>query len=100
MNIQVAIIIGSKSDWDVMSHSAEMLSNLGIQHEAKVISAHRTPDLLDEYCAGLQEKGIKVIIAGAGLAAALPGVVAAKTTLPVVGVPLVVGSLDGLDALM
>ena len=100
MNIQVAIIMGSKSDWDVMSHSAEMLSNLGIQYEAKVISAHRTPDLLDEYCAGLQEKGIKVIIAGAGLAAALPGVVAAKTTIPVVGVPLVVGSLDGLDALM
>ena len=83
-----------------MSHSAEMLSNLGIQHEAKVISAHRTPDLLDEYCAGVQEKGIKVIIAGAGLAAALPGVIAAKTTIPVVGVPLVVGSLDGLDALM
>ena len=100
MNIQVAIIMGSKSDWEVMSHSAEMLSNLDIQHEAKVISAHRTPDLLDEYCAGLQEKGIKVIIAGAGLAAALPGVVAAKTTIPVVGVPLVVGSLDGLDALM
>ena len=100
MNIQVAIIMGSKSDWDVMSHSAEMLSNLGIQYEAKVISAHRTPDLLDEYCAGLQEKGIKVIIAGAGLAAALPGVIAAKTTIPVVGVPLVVGSLDGLDALM
>ena len=100
MNIQVAIIMGSKSDWDVMSHSAEMLSNLGIQYEAKVISAHRTPDLLDEYCAKIQEKGIKVIIAGAGLAAALPGVVAAKTTIPVVGVPLVVGSLDGLDALM
>ena len=100
MDIQVAIIMGSKSDWDVMSHSAEMLSNLGIQYEAKVISAHRTPDLLDEYCAKIQEKGIKVIIAGAGLAAALPGVIAAKTTIPVVGVPLVVGSLDGLDALM
>ncbi len=100
MNIQVAINMGSKSDWYVMSHSAEMLSNLGIQYEAKVISAHRTPDLLDEYCAKIQEKGIKVIIAGAGLAAALPGVVAAKTTIPVVGVPLVVGSLDGLDALM
>jgi 5-(carboxyamino)imidazole ribonucleotide mutase len=100
MNIQVAIIMGSKSDWDVMSHSAEMLSNLGIQYEAKVISAHRTPDLLDEYCAKIQEKEIKVIIAGAGLAAALPGVIAAKTTIPVVGVPLVVGSLDGLDALM
>jgi len=59
MNIQVAIIIGSKSDWDVMSHSAEMLSNLGIQHEAKVISAHRTPDLLDEYCAGYKKKESK-----------------------------------------
>ena len=100
MNIQVAIIMGSKSDWDVMSHAATMLSELDIQYEAKVISAHRTPDLLDEYCAKLLEKEIKVIIAGAGLAAALPGVVAAKTTLPVIGVPLVAGSLDGIDALM
>ena len=100
MSIQVAIIMGSKSDWDVMSHAAAMLSELDIQHEAKVISAHRTPDLLDEYCATLQEKEVKVIIAGAGLAAALPGVVAAKTTIPVIGVPLVAGSLDGLDALM
>ena len=100
MNIQVAIIMGSKSDWDVMSHAATMLSELDIQYEAKVISAHRTPDLLDEYCAKLLEKEIKVIIAGAGLAAALPGVVAAKTILPVIGVPLVAGSLDGLDALM
>ena len=100
MSIQVAIIMGSKSDWDVMSHAAAMLSELDIQHEAKVISAHRTPDLLDEYCSKLLEKEIKVIIAGAGLAAALPGVVAAKTTLPVIGVPLVAGSLDGIDALM
>ena len=100
MSIQVAIIMGSKSDWDVMSHAAAMLSELDIQHEAKVISAHRTPDLLDEYCAKLLEKKIKVIIAGAGLAAALPGVVAAKTTIPVIGVPLVAGSLDGIDALM
>ncbi|GIT35309.1 MAG: hypothetical protein Ct9H300mP4_16280 [Gammaproteobacteria bacterium] len=100
MSIQVAIIMGSKSDWDVMSHAAAMLSELDIQHEAKVISAHRTPDLLDEYCAKLQEKEVKVIIAGAGLAAALPGVLAAKTTIPVIGVPLVAGSLDGLDALM
>ena len=100
MSIQVAIIMGSKSDWDVMSHAAAMLSELDIQHEAKVISAHRTPDLLDEYCAKLLEKKIKVIIAGAGLAAALPGVIAAKTTIPVIGVPLVAGSLDGLDALM
>ena len=100
MSIQVAIIMGSKSDWDVMSHAAAMLSELDIQHEAKVISAHRTPDLLDEYCAKLKEKEVKVIIAGAGLAAALPGVLAAKTTIPVIGVPLVAGSLDGLDALM
>ena len=100
MGIQVAIIIGSKSDWNVMSHAAAMLSELDIQHEAKVISAHRTPDLLDEYCAKLLEKEIKVIIAGAGLAAALPGVIAAKTTIPVIGVPLVAGSLDGIDALM
>ena len=100
MSIQVAIIMGSKSDWGVMSHAAAMLSELDIQHEAKVISAHRTPDLLDEYCAKLLEKEIKVIIAGAGLAAALPGVIAAKTTLPVIGVPLVAGSLDGIDALM
>jgi 5-(carboxyamino)imidazole ribonucleotide mutase len=100
MDIQVAIIMGSKSDWDVMSHAATMLSELDIQYEAKVISAHRTPDLLDEYCAKLLEKEIKVIIAGAGLAAALPGVVAAKTILPVIGVPLVAGSLDGIDALM
>ena len=100
MSIQVAIIMGSKSDWDVMSHAAAMLSELDIQHEAKVISAHRTPDLLDEYCSKLQEKEVKVIIAGAGLAAALPGVLAAKTTIPVIGVPLVAGSLDGLDALM
>ena len=100
MSIQVAIIMGSKSDWNVMSHAAAMLSELDIQHEAKVISAHRTPDLLDEYCAKLLEKEIKVIIAGAGLAAALPGVIAAKTTLPVIGVPLVAGSLDGIDALM
>ena len=100
MSIQVAIIMGSKSDWGVMSHAAAMLSELDIQHEAKVISAHRTPDLLDEYCAKLLEKEIKVIIAGAGLAAALPGVIAAKTTIPVIGVPLVAGSLDGIDALM
>ena len=100
MSIQVAIIMGSKSDWDVMSHAAAMLSELDIQHEAKVISAHRTPDLLDEYCAKLLEKEIKVIIAGAGLAAALPGVIAAKTTIPVIGVPLVAGSLNGIDALM
>jgi len=100
MNIDVAIIMGSKSDWDIMSHSANILTQLNIAHESKVISAHRTPALLDEYCSEAQQKGVKVFITGAGLAAALPGVVAAKTTLPVIGVPLEASSLDGMDALL
>ena len=100
MNIDVAIIMGSKSDWDIMSHSANILTQFDIAHESKVISAHRTPALLDEYCSEAQQKGVKVFITGAGLAAALPGVVAAKTTLPVIGVPLESSSLDGMDALL
>ena len=100
MNIDVAIIMGSKSDWDIMSHSANILTQFDIAHESKVISAHRTPALLDEYCSEAQQKGVKVFITGAGLAAALPGVVAAKTTLPVIGVPLEASSLDGMDALL
>ena len=100
MNIDVAIIMGSKSDWDIMSHSANILTQLNIAHESKVISAHRTPALLDEYCSEAQQKGVKIFITGAGLAAALPGVVAAKTTLPVIGVPLEASSLDGMDALL
>ncbi len=100
MNIDVAIIMGSKSDWDIMSHSANILTQFNIAHESKVISAHRTPALLDEYCSEAQQKGVKVFITGAGLAAALPGVVAAKTTLPVIGVPLEASSLDGMDALL
>jgi len=100
MNIDVAIIMGSKSDWDIMSHSVNILTQSNIAHESKVISAHRTPALLDEYCSEAQQKGVKVFITGAGLAAALPGVVAAKTTLPVIGVPLESSSLDGMDALL
>ena len=100
MNIDVAIIMGSKSDWDIMSHSANILTQFNIAHESKVISAHRTPALLDEYCSEAQQKGVKIFITGAGLAAALPGVVAAKTTLPVIGVPLEASSLEGLDALL
>ena len=100
MNIDVAIIMGSKSDWDIMSHSANILTQFNIEHEAKVISAHRTPALLDEYCSEAQKKGVKIFITGAGLAAALPGVVAAKTTLPVIGVPLEASSLEGMDALL
>ena len=100
MNIDVAIIMGSKSDWDIMSHSANILTQFDIAHESKVISAHRTPALLDEYCSEAQQKGVKIFITGAGLAAALPGVVAAKTTLPVIGVPLEASSLEGMDALL
>ena len=100
MCIDVAIIMGSKSDWDIMSHSADILTQFNIAHESKVISAHRTPALLDEYCSEAKQKGVKVFITGAGLAAALPGVVAAKTTLPVIGVPLEASSLEGLDALL
>ncbi len=100
MSIDVAIIMGSKSDWDIMSHSADILTQFNIAHESKVISAHRTPELLDEYCREAKQKGVKIFITGAGLAAALPGVVAAKTTLPVIGVPLEASSLEGLDALL
>ena len=100
MSIDVAIIMGSKSDWDIMSHSADILTQFNIAHESKVISAHRTPELLDEYCREAKQKGVKIFITGAGLAAALPGVVAAKTTLPVIGVPLEASSLDGMDALL
>ncbi|MDG2435156.1 MAG: 5-(carboxyamino)imidazole ribonucleotide mutase [Gammaproteobacteria bacterium] len=100
MSIKIAIIMGSESDWEVMSNTSNTLKNLDINHESRVISAHRTPDLLDEYIAQCEENGVQVIIAGAGLSAALPGVIAAKTIIPVVGVPLIAGSLDGMDALM
>ncbi len=92
--------MGSRSDWDIMSHAAETLEKLGIPHEVNVISAHRAPDRVAEYCEQARDRGLQVIIAGAGLAAALPGVVAAKTPLPVLGVPMPAGALDGLDALL
>jgi 5-(carboxyamino)imidazole ribonucleotide mutase len=100
MTAVVGIIMGSKSDWDVMSYASETLETLGIEHETRVISAHRTPDLLFDYCISARERGLQVIIAGAGLAAGLPGITAAKTPLPVLGVPMVSKTLGGMDALL
>lgn len=95
----VAVLLGSRSDWETMRHAAETLERLGISFETRVLSAHRTPDELAAYAASAEERGLRVVIAGAGMAAALPGAVAAKTALPVLGVP--VGSaLGGLDSLL
>jgi 5-(carboxyamino)imidazole ribonucleotide mutase len=96
----VGVVMGSKSDWDTMSHTADTLEALGIPHEVRVMSAHRTPDQAVEYAATAQERGLEVIIAAAGGAAHLAGVLAAKTTLPVLGVPMKGWSLDGLDSLL
>ena len=96
----VGIIMGSKSDWETMAHTAEMLTALGVPHETRVVSAHRTPDLLFEYAQSARERGIEVIIAGAGGAAHLPGMTAAKTTLPVLGVPVESKTLKGMDSLL
>jgi 5-(carboxyamino)imidazole ribonucleotide mutase len=95
----VGLIMGSRSDWETMCHAARMLEQLEIPFETRVVSAHRTPDLLFEYAASAEERGLEVIIACAGMAAHLAGVVAAHTLLPVIGVPLK-ASLDGLDALL
>jgi 5-(carboxyamino)imidazole ribonucleotide mutase len=92
--------MGSKSDWDTMQHAAEILDALGIPHETKVVSAHRTPDLLFEYAESAESRGIEVIIAGAGGAAHLPGMTAAKTTIPVLGVPVESKALQGIDSLL
>jgi 5-(carboxyamino)imidazole ribonucleotide mutase len=100
MSALVGIIMGSKSDWDTMRHAAETLDELGIDHEVRVVSAHRTPDLLFEYASSASERGIKVIIAGAGGAAHLPGMSASKTPLPVLGVPVETAALKGLDSLL
>ena len=100
MSIQVAIVMGSASDWDVMSNASKLLDKFGIEHESRVLSAHRTPKQLEEFIVEAEKNGTQVFIAGAGLAAALPGVVAAQTTIPVIGVPLIAGALDGMDALM
>lgn len=97
---QVAVIMGSKSDWDTMSHACRILEELQIPYEKQVVSAHRTPDLMFEFAENAAVRGIKVIIAGAGGAAHLPGMVAAKTVLPVIGVPVKSKALKGLDSLL
>lgn len=96
----VGIIMGSSSDWETMRPAAEILERLGVAHEVRVVSAHRTPDLLFEYASTAQQRGLEVIIAGAGGAAHLPGMTAAKTTLPVLGVPVQSKTLSGLDSLL
>ena len=96
----VGVIMGSKSDWETMQHAAATLESLGIAHEVNVVSAHRTPDLLFEYAVGAEGRGLEVIIAGAGGAAHLPGMCAAKTTLPVLGVPVESKALKGMDSLL
>ena len=97
---RVGIVMGSRSDWETMRHAAEMLVALEIPHETRVVSAHRTPDLLFEYASGAERRGIEVIIAGAGGAAHLPGMLAAVTPLPVIGVPVPLRHLDGMDSLL
>ena len=92
--------MGSTSDWDTLKHAAEMLERLGVPHEVRVVSAHRTPDLLFDYASTARARGLQVIIAGAGGAAHLPGMCAAKTSLPVLGVPIQSKALNGLDSLL
>lgn len=100
MNIDVGIIMGSRSDWETMRHASDTLEALGVSCEVRVVSAHRTPDLLFEYAASAVERGLKIIIAGAGGAAHLPGMTAAKTRLPVLGVPVRSEALSGMDSLL
>ena len=97
---RVGIIMGSTSDWETMSHAATMLGELGVAYETRVVSAHRTPDLLFEYASSAESRGLEVIIAGAGGAAHLPGMTAAKTHLPVLGVPVESKALRGVDSLL
>jgi 5-(carboxyamino)imidazole ribonucleotide mutase len=97
---QVAVLMGSRSDWSTLQHAASVLAELGVRYEARVVSAHRTPDLLFEYVDRAEARGIRVIIAGAGGAAHLPGMASAKTTLPVFGVPVESRALRGLDSLL
>ncbi len=96
----VGIVMGSRSDWDTMQHAAQKLEELGVAHEVRVVSAHRTPDVLFEYAATARGRGLKAIIAGAGGAAHLPGMLASKTALPVLGVPVQSKALNGMDSLL
>ena len=100
MDPRVGVIMGSSSDWETMKHACDVLDELGVAYEKQVVSAHRTPDLMFEYAEAARGRGIQVIIAGAGGAAHLPGMVAAKTTLPVIGVPVQSRALNGLDSLL
>jgi len=100
MNPKIGVIMGSSSDWETMKHACDILDELQVPYEKKVVSAHRTPDLMFEYAETARKRGIQVIIAGAGGAAHLPGMVAAKTTLPVIGVPVQSRALNGLDSLL
>ena len=100
MNPKIGVIMGSSSDWETMKHACDILDELQVPYEKKVVSAHRTPDLMFEYAENARSRGIQVIIAGAGGAAHLPGMVAAKTTLPVIGVPVQSRALNGLDSLL
>ena len=100
MTVKIGIIMGSRSDWDTMRHASETLDALKIEHDVQVVSAHRTPDLLFEYAESAVDKGLQVIIAGAGGAAHLPGMAAAKTRVPVLGVPIQSKALDGMDSLL
>ena len=100
MSVQVGVIMGSISDWETMQHACEVLDELGLSYEKKFVSAHRTPDLMFRYAEEAAERGLRVIIAGAGGAAHLPGMVAAKTALPVIGVPVQSKALNGLDSLL
>jgi 5-(carboxyamino)imidazole ribonucleotide mutase len=96
----VGLVMGSRSDWETMQHAAQMLETLGVPFEARVVSAHRTPDVLFEYAASAQSRGLRAIVAGAGGAAHLPGMLAAKTAVPVLGVPVQSKALNGLDSLL
>ncbi|MFZ7096986.1 5-(carboxyamino)imidazole ribonucleotide mutase [Luteimonas dalianensis] len=96
----VGVVMGSRSDWDTMQHAVEKLEALGVPHEVRVVSAHRTPDVMFEYAASAAQRGLRAIIAGAGGAAHLPGMIAAKTSVPVLGVPVQSRALNGMDSLL